>query len=75
MKIDRLSLRLSGISPAEGQRLARLITERLGTCQTGMLRPGRMDKVQVEATAKPGADMDRLAGQIAEQVLRELSRS
>jgi hypothetical protein len=88
MKIDRLSLRLSGLSAEEGQRLAQLIAERLGTGGAGTeSRPdvtgsrldgrkrARIDRLQVRATAQPGGDMDRLAAQIAEQVLRELGRS
>jgi hypothetical protein len=84
LQVDRLSLRLSGLSPEEGQRLARLIAERLGTgayvgLRTGTLagtgKRARVDSIQVQAAAQPGSDLDRLASQIAEQVLRELGRS
>jgi hypothetical protein len=92
MKIDRLSLHLSGLSPEEGQRLARLIAERLGTgvlsdvgagvsagpgaeSRPDIAKRASIDSIKVQAAAQPRGDLDRLASQIAAQVLRELGRS
>ena len=73
--IDRLSLRLSGISGGDGQRLARLIAEGLAASPIGIEGTHHLDTMQVNVTARPGSSMDMLSQQIVADVLRQLERT
>jgi len=73
--IDRLSLRLSGISGSDGQRLARLIAEGLAASPIGIEGTHHLDAMQVNVTARPGSSMDMLSQQIVADVLRQLERT
>ena len=61
IEIDRLSMRLTGIGPADARRLAQLVAARLAPA----LRPGPDDasiaRLQVEVQAPPGAGPSELA--------------
>ena len=73
--IDRLSLRLSGISGGDGQRLARLIAEGLAASPIGIEGTHHLDTMQVNVTARPGSSMDMLSQRIVADVLRQLERT
>jgi len=75
INIDRLSLRLSGISGGDGQRLARLIAEGLAASPIGIEGTHHLDAMQVNVTARPGSSMDMLSQQIVADVLRQLERT
>jgi hypothetical protein len=75
INIDRLSLRLYGISEGDGQRLARLITENLAASPIGIEGTHRLDAMHVNVTARPGSSMDMLSQQIVADVLRQLERT
>lgn len=75
INIGRLTLKLSGLSEGEGQRLARLIAEGLATAPgpTGSSR--HLDALQADVSAWPGIETDDLSKQIVADLLRQLDRS
>jgi len=75
INIDRLSLRLSGISGGDGQHLARLIAEGLAAAPIGIEGTHHLDAMQVNVTARPGSSMDMLSQRIVADVLRQLERT
>jgi hypothetical protein len=75
INIDRLTLKLSGISEGDGRRLAQLIAEGLGTMPISMGGLLHLDAMQVNVGAGPGSSVDMLAKQIVADVLRQLGRS
>ena len=75
INIDRLTLRLSGISEHDGQHLSRLIAEGLAAARFGTEGVHHLDAMRVNVTANPGGSMDLLAKQIVADVLRQLERT
>lgn len=73
--IDRLTLKLSGISQPDGQRLARLIAEGLGTLPISTEGAHHLDAMRIHVAASPGSSVDMLSQQIAAAMLRQLERS
>jgi hypothetical protein len=75
LTIDRLALKLSGLSQQEGQHLAQLIAQRLaeGEITNGMMgdRPHLHIAIQPAENASP----DWLADQIATEILQQLNRT
>jgi hypothetical protein len=71
VRIDRLSLQVPGLSPAEGQRLALRVANGIATAGAG--GGGRdIPDVRLDLTAAPGAGVDALAEQIVAEVLRQV---
>jgi hypothetical protein len=72
LSVERLALKLSGLSEWEGRRLARMIAEGLGAASLpeGLSRDVGALRLQVEA--QPGDALERLAQQIVAEVLRQL---
>jgi hypothetical protein len=73
--IDRLTLKLSGLSEREGQRLARLIAEGLAQADIPNTAPRRLETLRVNLTAPADGNVDRLSQQIVADVLRQLERT
>jgi hypothetical protein len=72
LRVDRLSLRVPGLSPDEGRRLAELVGRGLAGTQAGV---GDAGALRVSVQARAGEPLDGLAGRIAEQVSSSLPRS
>lgn len=72
LKIDRLTLKLSGISEIEGQRLAKLITEGLAS-STVSSQASDYSNLKVNIPSRPNASVDWLAEQIVADLLRQLN--
>lgn len=74
LAIERLSLRLSGLSEEQGRRLARLIAEGLAVSP---LTDGAGDRQAVESrhAARPGSSLEDLSDRIVADLLRQLERS
>ena len=70
---DRLALRLSGMSPDEGRRLARLVAEALASSGT----PGNRDLggLRLELTARSGESVEATARRIAAGLLGAIARA
>jgi hypothetical protein len=75
LKIDRLTLNLSGLSTRDGERLARLIAEGLGTANLSNEKSHRVGEMQVRVEADGKGDVDKLSEQIVAAVLRQLERT
>ena len=73
--IDRLTLKLSGLSKADGQRLARRIAEGLVSASPPLEGMHSLDRLRIQVTAQTGRNIDLLAQQIVADVLRELERT
>jgi hypothetical protein len=74
LEIGRLTLRFAGQAPGDGERLARLVADRLAEASTEseVWRP--MEAVRVSHTGKPGESDEVLARELAAAILRELER-
>jgi hypothetical protein len=75
IRVDRLALTLSGLSEAEGRRLAMLITQGLAAARLAPDVATKQPAIHVDVKdAKPG-DVDRLSDRVVAQVLRQIERS
>lgn len=72
LNIDRLTLKLSGISESEGQRLIKLITEGLANSNIPN-QAANLPHLKVNIPSRPNASIDWLAEQIIADVLRQLN--
>ncbi len=72
--IDRLSLHLSGLSEAEGQRLARLVADGLARASMPDGLENR-DAVQTTTIAHAGGSMQAISQRIVADILRQLQRT
>jgi hypothetical protein len=72
MNIERLTLKLAGISESDGQRLARLIAEGLASATISFESPRHIDSLRVNATASPGNEVGMLSRQIVAEIVRQL---
>jgi len=76
INIDRLTLKLSGISEGDGHLLARLIAEGLGDhISLSNESPRHLDSMRVDVTTSPGSSVDMLAKQVVADMLRQLEQS
>jgi len=75
ISIDRLTLKLSGISEIEGQQLVRLIAQGLASSVVSSQAAGNRPTLQVTIPSRPNASVDWLANQIVSEVLRQLNQT
>jgi len=68
--IENLSLHLTGVQPASGPRLARLVAEGLSRADAGGAYS--VGLLTVHAGAQPGESMERLAEKIVTAVAAEV---
>jgi len=68
IQIDRLSLRVPGVSPELGARLGRLVALRLVPALAIHPGDGAFARLQLELSARPGEDDESLAARIANQL-------
>ena len=74
VSIERLTLKLSGLSREDGRRLAEQVAEGLAAVALPAgLALLEVDKVRVQAAA--GAGVDQLAGRIVAEVVRQVQRT
>lgn len=74
LSIDRLTLRLTGVTEAEGRRLATLVAERLAAVDLPDSTAARVASIRLGLRADPRAPLDALTEQVVEGVVRELLR-
>lgn len=80
IRVERLALRLSGLTEAEGRHLAMLITQGLAAATLepdggGSGGGGAQKAIKVDMTASPKSDLSPLSDRIVAEVLRQLARS
>jgi hypothetical protein len=68
--IDRLSLKLSGVSAGEGERLARLIADGLG--RQKLTSSGQSVEGMTININSSGGNLQRLSEQIVREIMRQL---
>lgn len=74
LSIDRLTLRLSGVTEPDARRLAQLVADRLGAVDT--LDHGfTADRLHVGIVAVPGESLDQLSNRIASELLIAIARA
>jgi len=75
MHIERLTLKLSGISENDGRRLAQSIADGLASATSASEKLYHIDSLRVHATASPGNEVDMLSKQIVAEIVRQLESS
>jgi hypothetical protein len=73
LNIDRLTLKLSGISQNDGQRLAQLIATRLASSEIPGNSVRDTPSLQMNINIPPNKNVDSLANQIVSEILRQLN--
>jgi hypothetical protein len=73
--VDKLSLQLSGLSEAEGRKLARLLAEDLAIATLPAGCSADTDSVQVNIAPVPGIPVKKLSELIVADLLRQLDRT
>jgi hypothetical protein len=74
LHVDRMTLRLAGVSEPDARRLGRLVVEYLASADA----PGSAlttDRVRVSVALHPGESLDSMAQRIAEEMVYALARS
>ena len=75
IQIDRLSLRLTGLSPDDAKAVGKRLSERLSEANLEPSRDVSVPRLRHELTAQPGESAEDLADRIAAGLLRSLERS
>jgi hypothetical protein len=73
LRIDRLTVRMFGLSEFEGRRLARLIGEHLQDAPS--LEPGDVSHIAVDLDERMGETLESTARRIAERVILASARA
>jgi len=71
LQIERLALRVPGLTVAEGRRLAELIADGLASAMADG-QSGSFGALRLTVTADPSAGVDRLAEAVLAELLRSL---
>ncbi len=75
LKIDRLQLSVIGLSPDDGQRLARLIAAEMGEYPELRRRTGKVELLRAEVAGSPDSDLEHLARIIVSEIVRQMEHS
>jgi hypothetical protein len=73
LHIERLALRVPGLSEQEGRRLAELVGGGLAAAPH-FQESGQFGRMEVRVTAESGQDVSRLAEAIVAELLRQVER-
>lgn len=74
LTVERLSLRIGGLSESEGRHLASLIADGLAGAEVSGAA-GNYPAMQLKLTARPGNSLPELAEQIVADLIRQLDRT
>lgn len=75
IRIERLALKVSGLTEAECRRLAVRIAQGIGDADLPLGSAPRVDSVAVRAAGVPGQSIESLSRLAIEQVLAHMRRS
>ena len=70
--IDRLSLKLSGLSQSDGERLARLVADGLAEASVSETSTHAVSAMSISVQSDAGSNLNRLSDQIVNEILRQL---
>jgi hypothetical protein len=73
-KIDRLTLKVPGMTPVDAEALGRRVAGELALRNPTPGGPLRLDNVRQTTTATPGENTDSLTGRIVDELMRSLER-
>jgi hypothetical protein len=74
LTVERLSLRIGGISESEGRHLASLIADGLAGAEISGVA-GNFPAMQMKVAARPGNSLPALAEQIVADLIGQLERT
>jgi hypothetical protein len=74
-RIEKLALKLSDLDELQGRRLAERVAAELGRVSWAGDLPVRAELVRIKVQAPQGASTERLAQQVAMELVWELNRS
>lgn len=72
IRIDRLSLRLSGVHGVDGRQLAELVGQGLAAAGIPAEESITTDSIRIGISARQGEPAPRLAERIVREILRQL---
>ncbi len=74
-RIDRITLKLSGMTEAEGRSLGVLIARGLGDADLAPIGAAQLDHVLVKAVRSKGDDLPGLSRRVVAEILAQLRRN
>jgi hypothetical protein len=74
LHVDRLTLRVAGLSERDSARLARLVAEGLAAAAAPGA-PIALDQLRVSVTLRPGETLATTAHRIAAEILHAIART
>jgi hypothetical protein len=74
VRVDRLALKLAGLDPREGERLAKAVRAGFERMPIAADLPQRTELVRIEVRAAPGASSEAIGAQIMSALARELNK-
>jgi hypothetical protein len=75
IRIDQLTLKLSGLTEQDGRRLVRLITDGLAAADVPSVGSASVGAVSVGVAAGHTSSLEALSQHVVSEVLRQLQRS
>jgi len=75
MQIDRLSLRLTGLSQEDAATVGKRVAQRLSEADLHCSRDVTVPRLSQETTGRAGENPHELADRIAAEILRSIERS
>jgi hypothetical protein len=74
VRIERLALKLTGLDPRAGERLAKAVTAGFERMPIAADLPQRTELVRLEVRPAAGASGDTIAAQVISALARELNK-
>jgi hypothetical protein len=75
IRIDRLSLKLSGLTEPQGRHLAMLITQGLAAARVSPNVAGDQPAIRADVTNSEVGDLHQLSGRVVAELLRQIESS
>lgn len=75
IRIDQLTLRLSGLTEHDGRRLVRMITDGLAAAELPPGAPAALGALRVGLAGADTGDLEALSRHVVRELLRQIQRS
>jgi hypothetical protein len=75
IRIDQLTLKLSGLTEHDGRRLVRMITEGLAAAELPSGAPAALGALRVGVAGADTSNLEALSAHVVREVLRQIQRS
>lgn len=75
IRIDQLTLKLSGLTEHDGWRLVRMITEGLAAAEVPAGAPAQLGALRVGVAGADTSNLEALSRHVVREVLRQIQRS